>query len=295
MWTYWPVYSTYIYTHMYVYIWVGRGVWALLFNTQLLRTINCHCSLLQFAVYLLQRKFLLMALRRRAYPPSSPHWGSTDPKPEECPLQYGPTASMEERYLYIYTYINTCGHTDQYYSIYIYTHVHVYILGGEGCGGIATQLLHCSLPHFAVYILQRHFCWWHYGGAHIHPAVHTGAARTPSPRSAHYSMAQPLLWKRGVITYEQPIHIAITACHHVIEPQHFQFYIGRLIADINTKITSSVTLVPTQGIFFFQFYFIYKHKGTKALLLHCATTVRFCIFPFMQSHSLLLNTRIMKV
>ena len=52
-------YSTYIYTHMHVYIWVGRGVWALLFNIQLLRTINCHCSLLQFVVYLLQRNFFV--------------------------------------------------------------------------------------------------------------------------------------------------------------------------------------------------------------------------------------------
>ena len=201
--------------------------------------------------------------------------GQHGPQARGVPVTVWPNRFYGREISIIYTYISTCGHTDQYYSIYIYTHVHVYILGGEGCGGIATQLLHCSLPHFAVYILQRHFCWWHYGGAHIHPAVHTGAARTPSPRSAHYSMAQPLLWKRGVITYEQPIHIAITACHHVIEPQHFQFYIGRLIADINTKITSSVTLVPTQGIFFFSFILF---TNIRELKLFCCIVQPQCVF-----------------
>ena len=49
----------------------------------------------------------------------------------------------------------------------------------------------CQLLQFAC-IIRRH-----YGGAHIHPAVNSGALRTLRPRSVRYIKDQQHLWRRG--------------------------------------------------------------------------------------------------
>jgi len=46
------------------------------------------------------------------------------------------------RYLYIYTYINTCGHTDQYY-IHLHPHACMCIFGWGGVWGHCHSTLNC--------------------------------------------------------------------------------------------------------------------------------------------------------